>query len=375
MQRTSDLNVLECRPLPAPAELLAALPKTATQARLVCRSRQVIHDVLTGRDPRLLAVVGPCSIHDVVAGREYGQRLAALAGELDDRLVIVMRAYFEKPRTSTGWQGLVFDPRLDGSGDIALGLRLARQFLGEMLDLGLPTATEFLDPISPQYIADLVCWAAIGARNAESQLQRQLASGLSMPLGFKNGTEGTVQGAINAIAAAGQVQAFLGISADGRAAAVRTCGNPDCHLVLRGGANGPNYSAPHLAAGEALLDQASLPRAIMVDCNHDNSGRQPERQPEILAEVVGQILAGNRSVIGVMIESNLGGGRQPLVQPPAKLRYGVSITDGCLDWPATERCLRETHAALGPRFAAANVRESAARPLSVAGAAGDFPGE
>lgn len=353
MQRTSDLNVLECRPLPAPAELLAALPKTESQAALVCRSRQVIHDILTGRDPRLLAIVGPCSIHDVAAGREYGQRLAALARELDDRLVIVMRTYFEKPRTNTGWQGLVFDPRLNDSGDIALGLRLARRFLGEMLDLGLPTATEFLDPISPQYIADLVCWAAIGARNAESQLQRQLASGLSMPLGFKNGTEGTLQSAVNGILAAGQIQAFLGISADGRAAAVRTCGNPDCHIVLRGGASGPNYSAAHLAAVESLLDQAGLLRAIMVDCNHDNSGRQPERQPGILAEVVGQILAGNRSIIGVMIESNLGGGRQPLAPPPGKLRYGVSITDGCLDWPATERCLRETHAALAPRFVAA----------------------
>ena len=363
MQRTSDLNVLECRPLPAPVELLAALPATGAHAATVCRSRRVIHDILTGRDARLLAIVGPCSIHDIAAGREYGERLAALAGELDDRLVIVMRTYFEKPRTSTGWQGLIFDPRLDGSGDIALGLRLARQFLGEMLDLGLPTATEFLDPISPQYIADLVCWAAIGARNAESQLQRQLASGLSMPLGFKNGTEGTVQGAINAIVAASQVQAFLGISTDGRAAAVRTCGNPDCHLVLRGGASGPNYSAPHLAAAEALLDQAGLPRTIMVDCNHDNSGRQPERQSGILADVVEQILAGNRSIIGVMIESNLGGGRQPLVPPPVKLRYGVSITDGCLDWTATERCLREAHAAVAPRFAIAKVREpAAARP-------------
>jgi len=351
MQRTSDLNVRECRPLESPAELRAALPKTGTQAGLVCRSRQMIQAILNGNDQRLLAIVGPCSIHDVAAGREYGQQLAVLARELDDRLVIVMRTYFEKPRTQTGWQGLIFDPRLDGSGDIALGLRLARRFLGEMLDLGLPTATEFLDPISPQYIADLVCWAAVGARNAESQMQRQLASGLSMPLGFKNGTEGTVQSALNAIVAAGQEQAFLGISAEGRAAAVRTCGNPDCHLVLRGGARGPNYSAAHLAAVESALDQAGLPRTILVDCNHDNSGRRPERQPEILADVVGQVLAGNRSIIGVMLESNLRGGHQPLARPPARLHYGVSITDGCLDWPATERCLRATHAAMAPRFA------------------------
>jgi 3-deoxy-7-phosphoheptulonate synthase len=366
MHQTSGINILDCQPLPAPAELLAALPKTGAQAALVSRCRQVIHHILSGGDPRLLVVVGPCSIHDVEAGREYGQRLAALAHELGDRLVIVMRTYFEKPRTSVGWQGLILDPHLDGSGDIAQGLRLARRFLREMLDLGLPTATEFLDPISPQYLADLVCWAAIGARTAESQMHRQLASGLSMPLGFKNGTEGTVQSAVNAVKAAGQIQAFLGISADGRAAAVRTCGNPDCHVVLRGGASGPNYSATHLAAVESLLDQAGLLRAIMVDCNHDNSGRQPERQPEVLAEVVGQILAGNRSIIGLMIESNLFGGSQPLLQPPGKLRYGVSVTDGCLDWTATERCLRETHAALAPRFDSANGWEPAAFRLSVA---------
>lgn len=368
MHRTADLNILECQPLPAPAELLDALPITGAQATLVGRSRRIIHQILTGRDPRLLAVVGPCSIHDVEAGREYGRRLAALASELDDRFVIVMRAYFEKPRTSVGWGGLILDPHLDGSGDIAAGLRLARRFLREMLDLGLPTATEFLDPISPQYIADLVCWAAIGARTAESQMHRQLASGLSMPLGFKNGTEGTVQNAVNAIKAAGQMQAFLGISADGRAAAVRTCGNPDCHVVLRGGAGGPNYSPAHLAEVESILGQAGLSRAIMVDCNHDNSGRDPGRQPEVLADVVAQILAGDRAIIGIMIESNLFGGSQPLVLPAARLRYGVSVTDSCLDWTATERCLREAHAALAPRFNPANAWEPPAWRLSVAGA-------
>jgi len=366
MSPTSDRNVMACQPLPAPAELLAALPLTGAQAALVRRSRQTIRDILSGRDARLLAVVGPCSIHDVAAGREYGQRLAGLARELDDRLVIVMRAYFEKPRTSVGWPGLIFDPGLDGSGDITQGLRLARRFLHDLLDLGLPTATEFLDPISPQYIADLVCWAAMGARTTESQMHRQLASGLSMPLGFKNGTEGTIQSAVNAIQAAGQIHAFLGISVDGRAAVVRTCGNPDCHIVLRGGARGPNYSAPHLAAVESLLDQAGLPRAIVVDCNHDNSGRQPERQPEVMAAIVTQILAGNRSVVGMMVESNLSGGRQPLAQPPGKLRYGVSITDGCLDWATTERCLRETHAALAPRFSPVKGWEPVPHRLSAA---------
>ena len=361
MPRTSDLNIIECRPLPSPAELLAALPLTAPQGALVERSRQTIQHILFGGDPRLLVVVGPCSIHDLVAGREYARRLAGLAFELGDRLTIVMRAFFEKPRTATGWPGLLFDPGLDGSGDIALGLRLARRFLRDLLDLGLPTASEFLDPISPQYLADLVCWSAIGARSIESQMHRQLASGLSMPLGFKNGTDGTLLGAINAIKVAGEVQTFLGITADSRAAAVRTRGNPDCHLVLRGGASGPNFSAAHLAVAESLLDQAALPRAIMVDCSHGNSGRRPERQPAVLAEVVGQVLAGNRSIAGVMLESNLAGGCQPLTRPPAQLRYGVSITDGCLDWTATERCLRETHAALAPRFERVKTTELVAR--------------
>ncbi len=359
MPHISEHKIIECRPLPSPVGLLAALPRTAPQAALVARSRRMIQDILNGRNPRLLAVVGPCSIHDVTAGREYGRRLAALAHELADRIMIVMRVYFEKPRTNVGWQGLIFDPRLDGSGDIASGLRLARRFLGEILDLGLPTGTEFLDPISPEYLTDLVCWAAVGARNAESQMQRQLASGLPMPLGFKNATEGTTQSAVNAIMAAGQSQAFLGISPDGRAAAMRTRGNPDCHIVLRGGASGPNFSAAHLAAVESQLDQAGLLRAVMVDCNHDNSGRQPERQPGILAEVVGQILAGNRAIIGVMIESNLHGGSQPLVRPPGRLRYGVSITDGCLDWPATELCLRAAHAALAAQGPSTNGWEAA----------------
>jgi len=360
MQRTSDLNILDCQPLPSPAELLATLPKSGTQAALVARTRQTIRGILSGEDPRLLAVVGPCSIHDLEAGMDYARRLTALAHELEDRFVIVMRAYFEKPRTSVGWQGLILDPTLDGSGDIAKGLRLARSFLGDLLDLGMPTATEFLDPISPQYLADLICWAAIGARTAESQMHRQLASGLSMPLGFKNGTEGTIHNAVNAIKTAVQSQAFLGISADGRAAAVRTCGNPDCHVVLRGGASGPNYSAAHLAAIEDMLAHSGVSRSIMIDCNHDNSGRQPERQPEVLADVVAQILAGNHSIMGIMIESNLHGGNQPLTR--GELRYGVSITDGCLDWATTEHCLREAHAALAPRFESARAWEPAAIP-------------
>ncbi len=351
MPRTSDINVAEFRPLPRPADLLSAQPKTDRQAALVEGSRRAIRRIVHGQDRRLLAIVGPCSIHDPGSAGEYAARLARLARELDDRLLIVLRAYFEKPRTSSGWKGLLLDPHLDGTGDIAQGLWLSREFLRQALDLGLPTATEFLDPISPQYLADLVCWAAIGARTAESQTHRQLASGLSMPLGFKNSTCGSIRNAVNAIRSAAQTHTFLGISPDGYAAAVHTRGNPDCHLVLRGGAAGPNYEAPHVAMAEALLNESAVPRSIMVDCSHDNSRRHPQRQPEILRHVIAQLHAGSCSLIGFMLESNLAGGSQSLAAGRDHLRYGVSITDGCLDWDTTERCLRETHAALAPRFA------------------------
>lgn len=350
MQPASDLRISACRALPSPAELRAALPRRRAHAALVTCSRRIIRDILSGADPRLLAVVGPCSIHDVGAGREYGSRLAELARDLGDRFVIVMRAYFEKPRTCGGWPGLLLDPHLDDSGDAAHGLRQTRRFLRDMLDLGLPTATEFLDTISPQYLCDLVCWAAIGARTSESPVHRQLASGLPMPLGFKNGTDGAVQGAVNAVKAAGQAQSFLGIGADGRAAAVRSRGNPDCHVVLRGGAGGPNFSSLHLSITESELLRMGLRSAILVDCSHGNSLRRPELQPRVLAEVIRQVLGGRRSIVGFMVESNLAAGSQSVSRPGGRLRYGVSITDGCLDWESTERCLREAHAALAPRF-------------------------
>jgi 3-deoxy-7-phosphoheptulonate synthase len=264
--------------------------------------------------------------------------------------MIVMRVYFEKPRTTVGWKGLIMDPHLDGSHDIAGGLRAARAFLREVLDLGLPTATELLDPITPQYIADLICWSAIGARTTESQTHRQMASGLSMPLGFKNSTDGSIQAAINAIKAASQSQTFLGISMDGAASAVTTRGNPSCHIVLRGGAAGPNYSPAHIADVEKLLAKAGLPKTILVDCSHDNSAKQPERQPEVLRELLAQIAAGNTSILGAMLESNLQAGNQPFPQPKEKLRPGVSITDGCIDWSTTEKLVREIHAALAPKF-------------------------
>jgi 3-deoxy-7-phosphoheptulonate synthase len=351
MQRTSDINVVETRPLPSPAALLEELPKSAAQADFVTQARREIHRLIFTDEKRLLLIVGPCSIHDLAAGREYAGRLATLAREVADRVMVVMRVYFEKPRTTVGWKGLIMDPHLDGSHDLAAGLRLGRSFLRDVLDLGLPTATEFLDPITPQYMADLVCWGAVGARTTESQTHRQMASGLSMPLGFKNGTDGSLPSALNAIKAASQPQTFLGINLAGAASAIVTRGNPDCHVVLRGGAQGPNYSPEHIARTEEALAKAGLPRSILVDCSHDNSAKQPERQPEVMRALLAQIAAGNRSIMGAMIESNLAAGNQAFPQPREKLRYGVSITDGCIDWATTESLIREVHAGLAPRFA------------------------
>jgi 3-deoxy-7-phosphoheptulonate synthase len=350
VRKTSDINVIETRVLPTPNELLAERPKTEAQAEFVAHAREDIHRIIFTDDKRFLLVIGPCSIHDVEAGREYARRLAALAREVADRVLVVMRVYFEKPRTTVGWKGLIMDPHLDGTHDIAAGLRLARTFLCDVLDFGLPTATELLDPITPQYIADLICWSAIGARTTESQTHRQMASGLSMPLGFKNGTDGSIRTAINAIKAAGQPQTFLGIDLAGRSASIATRGNPNCHVVLRGGADGPNYSPAQIARTEQLLAQAGLPLTILVDCSHDNSAKQPERQPEVVRILLQQVAAGNTSLMGAMIESNLGAGSQPFPQPREKLRYGVSITDACIDWPTTEALVREIHAALAPRF-------------------------
>ena len=351
MQRTSDLNVVETRALPSPAALLAELPKSEDQAAFIAQSRENIHRLIFPDDRRFLLIIGPCSIHDPQAGREYARRLAALASEVSDRVMIVMRVYFEKPRTTVGWKGLVMDPHLDGTNDIATGLRMGREFLRAVLDLGLPTATEFLDPITPQYVADLVCWGAIGARTTESQTHRQMASGLSMPLGFKNGTDGSIQTAINAVKAASQPQTFLGINLEGAASAVVTRGNPNCHLVLRGGSAGPNFAPEHIARTEAILAKAGLPKSILVDASHDNSLKQPERQPEVVQALLAQITAGNTSIMGAMVESNLGAGNQPFPQAKDKLVYGVSITDGCIDWAATEKLVRDIHAALAPRFA------------------------
>jgi 3-deoxy-7-phosphoheptulonate synthase len=350
VHKTADLNVVETRALPSPAQLLAELPRTEAQSDFIAKAREEIHRLIFTDDRRLLLIVGPCSIHDPDAGREYARKLAALSKQVADRVMIVMRVYFEKPRTTVGWKGLIMDPHLDGSHDIAAGLRLARTILRDVLDLGLPTATELLDPITPQYIADLICWSAIGARTAESQTHRQMASGLSMPLGFKNGTDGSINTAINAIKAASQPQTFLGINLDGRASAIVTRGNPNCHIVLRGGTPGPNHSPDHIAQTEQLLAKAGLPRSVLVDCSHDNSGKKPERQPDVMRDLLKQIGNGNAAIMGAMIESNLLPGSQPFPQPLDQLRRGVSITDACIGWDETEALVREIHSALAPRF-------------------------
>ena len=341
MRRVTDLNIDSNIPLPAPALMLHEIPRSGDQEDFVAESRQQIREILMRNSRRFLVVLGPCSMHDTRAGLEYATRLRSLIDRVREKLFLVMRCYFEKPRTALGWKGLIMDPHLDDSGDIPEGLRIARRVLRDIIDLGVPTATELLDPITPQYIADLICWSAIGARTTESQTHRQMASGLSMPLGFKNATLGSVTPAINSIKAARQPQRFFGISGDGVASAVSTKGNPDCHLVLRGGDNGPNYSAEHVADAERQLAASGLVKAIVIDCSHGNSGKDANRQPEVLRDVICQRASGTASIVGAMLESNLVAGSQPFPKPPGNLVYGQSITDACIDWATTERIVLE----------------------------------
>ena len=339
--RVTDLHIARNIPLPAPALLLSEIPRGDARADFVAASRETIASILFGNDPRPMIVVGPCSIHDTDAGLEYARRLAGLAAQVRERLYIVMRVYFEKPRTTTGWKGLIMDPRLDGTDNIPEGLRTARQFLREIIDLGLPTATELLDPITPQYIADLISWSAIGARTTESQTHRQMASGLSMPVGFKNSTAGDLVAAINATKAAGMPQTFLGVSEQGVASAVTTTGNPHCHIILRGGENGPNFDPASVAAAREALIAANLPPAIMIDASHANCGKDDRLMPGVFRSIIGQRAAGDRSIIGAMLESNLLAGNQPFPQAPDQLVRGRSITDKCIDWETTEALLLE----------------------------------
>ncbi|WAN11006.1 3-deoxy-7-phosphoheptulonate synthase [Stutzerimonas balearica] len=331
------------QPLPSPAVLRQRLPLSDALAARVHADRNAIRAVLDGRDPRLLVVVGPCSLHDPVAALEYAERLAALAPELSDQLLLVMRAYVEKPRTTVGWKGLLYDPHLDGRGDMAEGLRLSRRLMLDILEAGLPLASELLQPMAASYFDDLLGWAAIGARTSESQIHRELVSGLDLPVGFKNGTDGSLTIACDAMRSAAHPHRHFGIDALGHPALLETHGNPDTHLVLRGGHRGPNHDAASVAQARAALAKQGIAARLVVDCSHANSGKDPLRQPAVLAEVIEQRLAGDVSLRGVMLESNLFDGCQPL---SGELRYGVSITDGCLGWTGTERLLRETAEAL-----------------------------
>ena len=346
MDNTCDLRVVETRPLLSPAFLKSELPLKPEAAHLVTQTRDSICDILEGRDERVLVVVGPCSIHDVEAAREYGKKLVKLRSQLQDRLEIVMRVYFEKPRTTVGWKGLINDPHLDNSYEINTGLRTARKLLLDLADLGLPAATELLDPITPQYIADLICWTAIGARTTESQIHRQMASGLSMPVGYKNGTDGSFSAAINAMLTAKISHHFLGINQDGLASIVKTTGNPNGHLVLRGGAKKPNYEAADIGTATDALKQKAMNHRLMVDCSHGNSSKDFNKQVTVLDNIIEQIKTGSPSIMGVMIESHLIEGSQSISKDRSSLVYGQSITDACVNWDTTEAMLHSLAAAV-----------------------------
>lgn len=339
MQKTYNLNVLSSVRLITPREIKRELPISKAATKSVIEGRQTIERILRNEDGRLLVIVGPCSIHDQESALEYARRLVALRQQVGDRLYLVMRMYFEKPRTTVGWKGLVNDPRLDGTYDMACGLRKARELLLEVVEMGLPTATEMLDTIVPQYLADLECWAAIGARTIESQTHRELASGLSMPVGFKNTTDGNLQIAVNAFLSARQPHHFLGMDEDGHTCIIATKGNPYGHIILRGGQDRPNYDPVSVIRTEQQLRKAGLPPLLMVDCSHDNSGKNPLLQTHVLRSVVQQRLDGTKSIIGAMIESHLEDGNQSL-DKKTKLKYGVSVTDPCLGWNKTESLLR-----------------------------------
>ncbi|MBA0207012.1 MULTISPECIES: 3-deoxy-7-phosphoheptulonate synthase [Pectobacterium] len=355
MQKDSlnNINISAEQILITPDELKAKFPLNDAEQRDIAQARATIADIIHGRDDRLLIVCGPCSIHDTDAALEYARRLQSLAAELNDRLYIVMRVYFEKPRTTVGWKGLINDPFMDGSFDVESGLHIARGLLLELVNMGLPLATEALDPNSPQYLGDLFSWSAIGARTTESQTHREMASGLSMPVGFKNGTDGSLGTAINAMRAAAMPHRFVGINQTGQVCLLQTQGNIDGHVILRGGKK-PNYSAQDVAECEKQMQDAGLKPALMIDCSHGNSNKDYRRQPLVVESAIEQIKAGNRSIIGLMLESHLNEGSQSSEQPRSDMRYGVSVTDACISWESTEALLRSVHQELS----AARVKHS-----------------
>jgi len=344
--RLQNVNVASSDLLATPEEVKRRLPLTARAAETVLRSRETLRAILERRDPRLFVVVGPCSIHDVVAAREYADVLKRLADQVAPTMFLIMRVYFEKPRTTVGWKGLINDPDLDDSFHIEKGIMLARELLLYVAELGLPAGTEALDPIMPQYLSELITWTAIGARTTESQTHREMASGLSTPVGFKNGTDGALGASINALQSVRYPHHFLGITQQGQSAVFRTRGNPQAHIVLRGGGGRVNYDAVSIALAERQLTQANLPATVVVDCSHGNSNKDPSVQPLVAENCVTQILDGNRSIVGLMLESHLKAGNQPIPKDLSTLEYGVSITDPCMDWPSTEALLLKLHQSL-----------------------------
>ena len=342
---TSNIRVTDLQPLNSPRSFIDSQPITPEIAKVVTDARSSIENIEQGRDDRMVMLVGPCSIHDEKAGLEYAKKLAVIAEEVKDKILVVMRVYFEKPRTTVGWKGLINDPDLDGTFNIQAGLTRARAFLLEVLKLGLPAGTEFLDPFTPQYLADLISWGAIGARTTESQTHRQMASGLSMPIGYKNGTGGSLQIAVDAMMAARSPHAFLGIDLDGRASVVNTAGNKAQLLILRGGSTGPNYDDETVAKASSLLEGVGLRPNVVIDCSHANSNKDHNRQPIVFRDAIRQRTVGNKGVIGLMLESHINEGNQSLGDP-ADLKYGVSITDACINWETTQELLYEAHATL-----------------------------
>ncbi|MRR58908.1 MAG: 3-deoxy-7-phosphoheptulonate synthase [Deltaproteobacteria bacterium] len=346
MIKTNNLKIRSITPIIAPTDLRQVFPVSDEAADFVNRSRLHLKNILRGLDPRLMVVVGPCSIHDPRAAIDYAEKLSRLAAELSDQLFIVMRVYFEKPRTTIGWKGLINDPDMNGTHQISKGLGIARSLLCAINEMGLPVATEMLDPITPEYLADLLCWGAIGARTTESQTHREMASGLSFPVGFKNGTDGNLQIAIDAMKSALHSHSFLGINKEGRTAIIQTTGNSDVHMVLRGGTKKPNYMPEDIEKAVDLMLKAELFPSIMVDCSHGNSEKNHEKQPVVLDQILEQIAAGQQNISGVMIESNLEAGNQPIPKNLEQIKYGVSITDKCIDWQTTEKMLRRAHGRL-----------------------------
>ncbi|WP_291972998.1 3-deoxy-7-phosphoheptulonate synthase [Candidatus Symbiopectobacterium sp.] len=348
MQKDSlnNINIADEQVLITPDELKAKFPLNVQEEQAIATARRTISDIIHGRDNRLLVVCGPCSIHDTDAALEYARRLHTLSAELSDRLYIVMRVYFEKPRTTVGWKGLINDPYMDGSFDVEAGLHIARELLLNLVNMGLPLATETLDPNSPQYLGDLFSWSAIGARTTESQTHREMASGLSMPVGFKNGTDGSLGTAINAMKAAAMPHRFVGINQTGQVCLLQTQGNSDGHVILRGGKQ-PNYSAQDVAECEKQMQATGLTPSLMIDCSHGNSNKDYRRQPQVVSSIVEQIKAGNRSIIGMMLESHIHEGNHSSEQPRSAMQYGVSVTDACINWESTDALLRSVHQELG----------------------------